>query len=121
MHLYIQLHFRDRLLAHAGYDARKTIEFWEQRRDLAQSECTPIRSEQETHRKLSLVMRIMGETHPLNEERVTRLKGELARWDRERKKALKKIEDEMAYGLEGLKRARMRHSMRASSDIVPGA
>jgi hypothetical protein len=53
----------------------------------------------------------MGETHPLNEERVTRLRGELSRWEKERKLALKKIEKEMSVSLklEGLRRARMQH------------
>ena len=93
-----------RLLAHAGYDARKTIEFWETRRDHAANECAPKLTERHDNRKETLARRIMGETHPLHEERVMRLKGELARWANVREKTLKQIEREMA--LEGLKRAR---------------
>lgn len=40
----------------------------------------------------SLVRRIMGATHPAHEARVARLKNELARWENERQKHLRKIE-----------------------------
>ena len=100
-----------RILAHAGFDARETVSFWERRRDATLSECSPSRAaENAKEREESLVVsmleedsamntlpvrlarRIVGVTHPSHEARLLRLKSELQRWETERVKALKKRE-----------------------------
>ena len=103
-----------RILAHAGYDARKAIDFWENRRSSKYSECTPKKSsEMEWDFESSLLVtapasenedagiaskmagvgvrlakRIVGATHPAHEARLLRLKSELRRWETERKRVL---------------------------------
>ncbi|KAI6103825.1 hypothetical protein EDD16DRAFT_1696223 [Pisolithus croceorrhizus] len=58
-----------RLLAHAGFDARQTIAFWESR---------------------ILTHRIAGISRPVNGVRIERLKDELMRWELEKRVALKR-------------------------------
>ncbi|OCH94358.1 hypothetical protein OBBRIDRAFT_789265 [Obba rivulosa] len=78
-----------RLLAHAGFDPRHAVHFWEERsgRELARTiECTPATAERWLSEPDSaqLVRRWMGETHPMSVTRVEQLKRELERWERER-------------------------------------
>jgi len=81
-----------RLLAHAGFDARKAVDFWENRS--ADSECS-IADKPHTQSLISesLTHKIMGSGHPVNEVRVNRLKGELVRWETERRAALARVEN----------------------------
>lgn len=97
-----------RILAHAGFDARETVSFWERRRDAVLTECSPARAaehardleeslvvsalEDGTNRSLGvrLARRIVGATHPAHEARLLRLKSELQRWEIERAKAIRK-------------------------------
>ena len=69
-----------RLLAHAGFDAREAVKFWEVR-----SSTIPERGQpgHPATRNVSeaVIRRIVGSTHPVNETRVDRLKSELARWE----------------------------------------
>ncbi|KAI5122271.1 hypothetical protein M0805_002352 [Coniferiporia weirii] len=97
-----------RILAHAGFDARKTVDFWERRRAADVSECSPQRAAERAESKdlaaplegtmigvaaalsTKLARRIMGATHPVHEARVLRLKSELQRWETVRAKTLRK-------------------------------
>lgn len=106
-----------RILAHAGYDARKAVDFWENRRAFAYSECSPKKSSQsEWDLESSLLVtappsessedvgiaskmagvgvrlakRIVGATHPAHEARLLRLKSELQRWEAEKKRVLRR-------------------------------
>ncbi|EJF64533.1 peptidase family M48-domain-containing protein [Dichomitus squalens] len=81
-----------RLLAHAGFDPREAVRFWEDRNLNAQTaECSPQRAEavveQETSSAATIARRIMGETHPVHELRVEKLKSELERWEHKREEA----------------------------------
>ncbi|KAK0204894.1 peptidase family M48-domain-containing protein [Desarmillaria ectypa] len=79
-----------RLLAHAGYDVREAVSFWEERATSA-TECAHAESiDGATTKADSLARRIMGSSHPMNEMRVDRLKSELVRWETERRAALLK-------------------------------
>jgi hypothetical protein len=80
-----------RLLAHAGFDARQAVRFWENRQATPKNaECSLTRAESfEQHE--SLQRRIMGSGHPVNEVRVERLKSELTRWEKERREALSQL------------------------------
>lgn len=72
------------MLAHAGFDARDAVKFWESRSD----ECA--RHETEHHDKMQVARRIMGDTHPVSELRVNSLKKELERWEVVRQEFLAK-------------------------------
>ena len=81
-----------RLLAHAGFDPREAVRFWEDRSHNAQTaECSPQRAEafvaQEASSATTIARRIMGETHPVHELRVEKLKSELERWEQKRHEA----------------------------------
>ncbi|KAJ3936330.1 MAG: hypothetical protein NXY57DRAFT_886137 [Lentinula lateritia] len=82
-----------RLLAHAGFDAREAISFWEQRA-LSATECAhaesidPASSDEPISKSERLIRRIAGTGHPVNEARVDKLKSELVRWETERRAAL---------------------------------
>lgn len=67
-----------RLLAHAGFDARDAVSFWE-KRSASQAECALVDSS---------VKPMVGATHPLNQDRVQVLKNELVRWETERRARL---------------------------------
>ncbi|TFK75228.1 hypothetical protein BDN72DRAFT_787894 [Pluteus cervinus] len=76
-----------RLLAHAGFDARDALKFWETRGTAA--ECSNIEPTLALESERStLVMRITGNSHPVNTVRVEKLKEELERWETERRVAL---------------------------------
>ena len=79
------MHFR--LLAHAGFDPRQAVRFWEGRRETPQTaECSPARAELQAAHDASSTARIArrlvgGETHPVQEVRIATLKAELERWE----------------------------------------
>jgi hypothetical protein len=75
--LDVLLKHSTRLLAHAGFDARSAVQFWE---DRSASECSTPYSDQ-VEASNTLVRRIMGSSHPVNELRVESLKSELQRWE----------------------------------------
>jgi hypothetical protein len=75
-----------RLLAHAGYDARKAVTFWENRTNSTASECAS--AERKEVPSSSFVHNITGSKHPVSEVRVNSLKGELLRWETERRAEL---------------------------------
>uniref|UniRef100_A0A8H7Y290 Peptidase M48 domain-containing protein n=1 Tax=Psilocybe cubensis TaxID=181762 RepID=A0A8H7Y290_PSICU len=84
-----------RLLAHAGFDARDAIKFWEHRSG-EEAECAkPGKHElpDSTSTSSRVARQIMGDhsTHPVNELRVNSLKEELARWESERQKAVTRL------------------------------
>ena len=74
------------MLAHAGFDARDAVKFWENRSG-AEVECS--RHETENSDK-QVARRIMSNTHPVSELRVNSLKKELERWEDVRQKFLAK-------------------------------
>ncbi|KAG5724696.1 hypothetical protein E4T56_gene3750 [Termitomyces sp. T112] len=75
-----------RLLAHAGFDARDAVKFWENRSlETNTVECAKnTRTEPSPDERL--VMGLWSQTHPVNEMRVDALKHELARWEDERQR-----------------------------------
>ncbi|KAF8149908.1 hypothetical protein B0H34DRAFT_667077 [Crassisporium funariophilum] len=75
-----------RLLAHAGFDARDAVEFWETRSG-AQGDCAMHGQPLTSHGQVKIARRIMGDSHPVSELRVICLKEELSRWESERRKA----------------------------------
>jgi hypothetical protein len=80
-----------RLLAHAGFDARHAIEFWKDRRNAPEAAaCSPTSSENREAAVDTRMRRITGEYHPDNAYRVRRLEEELARWDAEKRIALRR-------------------------------
>ena len=94
-------HVHFRLLAHAGFDPREAVRFWEDRSHNAQTaECSPQRAEafvaQEASSATTIARRIMGETHPVHELRVEKLKSELERWEQKRQEARMAREKQLA-------------------------
>lgn len=78
------------LLAHAGFDARVAIQFWESRqKDPKAAECAVTHAEQP--KDPNLARRIMGSTHPFHDIRVDKLKDELVRWELERRVAVTRL------------------------------
>lgn len=85
-------HASYRLLAHAGFDPREAVRFWESRSRCAQTaECSPARAEAaaayEASTAAMVARKIMGETHPVHELRIEKLKSELERWEQMRRAA----------------------------------
>ncbi|CAK5268510.1 unnamed protein product [Mycena citricolor] len=76
-----------RLLAHAGFDARQAVSFWENR---CNAECSSSGSAKHDHPSSSFVHKITGSGHPVNEVRVSKLREELVRWETERRAELHK-------------------------------
>ncbi|KAF8071898.1 hypothetical protein FPV67DRAFT_904367 [Lyophyllum atratum] len=79
-----------RLLAHAGFDARDAVKFWEVRSE--NMECS--RTDMEPPRSNPhLARQIMGPgtSHPVNEMRIEGLKRELARWEAERRSTFSRL------------------------------
>ncbi|KAJ7158750.1 hypothetical protein C8R46DRAFT_1110165 [Mycena filopes] len=81
-----------RLLAHAGYDARNAVAFWERRTDAgAVTECSSANERKaEDGPSTSFALKLMGSKHPVNEVRVNRLKEELLRWEMEKRAELQR-------------------------------
>ncbi|THH33210.1 hypothetical protein EUX98_g978 [Antrodiella citrinella] len=78
-----------RLLAHAGFDPRHALQFWEQRGDTEETaECTPTTAKTNAS---GVQMRWSGSAHPLNEVRVAKLREEFERWEKERAKARERL------------------------------
>ncbi|KAF9450897.1 hypothetical protein P691DRAFT_809246 [Macrolepiota fuliginosa MF-IS2] len=80
-----------RLLAHAGFDARDAVKFWENRDE--ESDCSSSRTPRLDGMD-GLSRSIMGSTHPVNEVRIEKLKQELHRWEEARFMALANGKDE---------------------------
>ncbi|KIJ62885.1 hypothetical protein HYDPIDRAFT_176308 [Hydnomerulius pinastri MD-312] len=79
-----------RLLAHAGFDAREAVAFWESRQNAPKSaECSSAQSDNPVT-TWALARQIMGASHPVNEVRIEKLKSELVRWELEKRVALRK-------------------------------
>ncbi|KAF7316816.1 hypothetical protein HMN09_00414700 [Mycena chlorophos] len=77
-----------RLLAHAGYDARKAVTFWENRSANTDCSSTAERKPEYPSFSESFVHKITGSGHPVNEVRVNCLRDELIRWETERRAEL---------------------------------
>ncbi|KAI0671623.1 peptidase family M48-domain-containing protein [Trametes maxima] len=83
-----------RILAHAGFDPREAARFWEDRQDTPQTaECSPRRAAEEGE---AVKHNWIGETHPVHQVRVEKLRAELVRWETERAAARARREVERA-------------------------
>ncbi|KAI6122244.1 hypothetical protein EDD16DRAFT_1691958 [Pisolithus croceorrhizus] len=79
-----------RLLAHAGFDARQAVAFWEGRQhSMGAADCSSVARSDSPDAGWTLAHRIMGASHPVIGVRVERLKDELVRWELEKRVALK--------------------------------
>ncbi|EPT05572.1 hypothetical protein FOMPIDRAFT_1021371 [Fomitopsis schrenkii] len=92
-----------RLLAHAGFDPRHAVRFWETRSESAPNgECAHAPKEEVDERgpiRKLLPHRWTGSSyHPLNIERVRKLKKELKRWEAARRRA--REDEERRHGRE---------------------
>lgn len=86
-----------RLLAHAGFDPRSAVQFWEDRADVSQaSECVASAAFDPERRgeqpRSTFALRIMGSGHPVNQVRVEKLREELDRWRTERERVLAELQ-----------------------------
>jgi len=93
-----------RLLAHAGFDPRRAVQFWEDRVGVSQlSECVASsasfdrdRDESDKGRQSQLqrafASGIVGTGHPVNEVRVEKLREEIYRWRTERERVLARLQ-----------------------------
>lgn len=80
-----------RLLAHAGFDARKAVEFWERREDTPKSaKCSSAQCADAPAADWNPSRRIMGTSHPVHEVRIEKLKSELVRWELEKRVAVRR-------------------------------
>ena len=84
-----------RLLAHAGFDARRAVEFWETRQNAPKSsKCCPAKCPDTDgppgSDSWNPARRIMGSSHPVNEVRIEKLKSELVRWELEKRVAVQR-------------------------------
>lgn len=80
-----------RLLAHAGFDARKAVEFWESREDTPKSaKCSSANHSDTSPATWNPSRRIMGTSHPVHEVRIKKLKSELVRWELEKRVAVRR-------------------------------
>jgi hypothetical protein len=80
-------------LAHAGFDAREAVKFWETRAGTL-SECAGSADsvDASVKRTADIARRIMGSTHPVHELRVKSLRDELARWEKERQSVMARLQ-----------------------------
>lgn len=80
-----------RLLAHAGFDARKAVAFWESREDAPKSaHCSSAKRSDGHSDSWNPAHQIMGTSHPVHEVRIEKLKSELVRWELEKRVAARK-------------------------------
>jgi len=82
-----------RILAHAGFDARHAVTFWEDMQDAPKgTECSLTRSpdSEASGSNWELARHVMGSSHPVNEVRIEKLKSELVRWELEKRVAKKR-------------------------------
>lgn len=83
------------MLAHAGFDPRHAIRFWEGRTESERTaECTPQRAGESARRLETAPMRWAGNSHPLNVVRSERLVQELQRWETQREKLRRQFESQ---------------------------
>ena len=79
-----------RLLAHAGFDARKAVAFWESREDAPKSaKCSSAKRSDAPLDSWNPARPIMGASHPVHEVRIEKLKSELVRWELEKRVAVR--------------------------------
>ncbi|KAG9316940.1 hypothetical protein JVU11DRAFT_3023 [Chiua virens] len=79
-----------RLLAYAGFDARKAVEFWERRQDAPKlARCSSAKCADTPSSTWNPARPIMGASHPVNEVRIEKLKSELVRWELEKRVAMR--------------------------------
>jgi Zn-dependent protease with chaperone function len=83
-----------RLLAHAGFDARKAVQFWVHRQNTPKTAECSVSHASCPPTDPNLARRIMGSTHPMNELRVDKLRDELVRWELERRVAMSQIRED---------------------------
>ncbi|KAF9533816.1 hypothetical protein CPB83DRAFT_756947 [Crepidotus variabilis] len=76
-----------RILAHAGFDARSAVSFWEGR---GESECAIRMGNSKDDGGRHLESNMSGPLHPMGETRLKCLRDELQRWECERRNALTK-------------------------------
>jgi hypothetical protein len=91
------LRFVHRLLAHAGFDPRRAVQFWEDRAEVFQgSECVASaafdREHRENQSERAFTLKIAGSGHPVNEVRVEKLREELGRWRTERERVVTELQ-----------------------------
>lgn len=80
-----------RILAHAGFDARQAVTFWEHKQNAPQvAECSLTGPPDTNNSSWALVRQITGSSHPVNEVRIEKLKSELVRWELEKRVTEKK-------------------------------
>jgi hypothetical protein len=80
-----------RILAHAGFDARQAVAFWEHKQSAPQAaECSLTGRRETSNSSWVLARQITGSSHPVNEVRIEKLKSELVRWELEKRVAEKK-------------------------------
>lgn len=80
-----------RLLAHAGFDARKAVAFWESREDAPKStRCSSAKRSDAPPESWNPARQIMGASHPVHQVRIEKLKSELVRWELEKRVAVRK-------------------------------
>lgn len=81
------------MLAHAGFDARDAVQFWEDQNTNAKiAEGSQTMSHEMAAKENQPLHRaIMGINHPVNEVRIEKLKGELVRWEMEKRSALDRM------------------------------
>jgi hypothetical protein len=103
------------LLAHAGFDPRRAVQFWEGRAEVSPvTDCVAcsgaafdreVRGKdqsqqqgQQQQQQRTFPLKIVGSGHPMNEVRVEKLRGELDRWRTERERTLAKLHAEAKRG-----------------------
>jgi Zn-dependent protease with chaperone function len=80
-----------RLLAYAGFDARAAVRFWERRiRAHAGAECRAEPAPPPGSAS-ALTKKITGDSHPVAETRILRLREELERWEEQRRERLDQL------------------------------
>jgi len=95
-----------RLLAHAGFDPRRAVQFWEGRAEVSPvTECVASAAafdrehrgeDHQSQQQRTFTLKIVGTGHPMNEVRVEKLREELDRWRTERERALAELRAEAA-------------------------
>ncbi|KAG0695134.1 hypothetical protein DFH29DRAFT_956829 [Suillus ampliporus] len=80
-----------RILAHARFDARQAVAFWEEKQNAPQAAECSLRGRPETsNSSWAHARQIMGSSHPVNEVHIEKLKSELVRLELEKRVAEKK-------------------------------
>jgi Zn-dependent protease with chaperone function len=85
-----------RLLAHAGFDARQAVKFWENRQVMEEPpKRASTASDAYPAGAKKLANRIMGSSHPVITVRIEKLKEELARWEAEKHAVLNQMRSQL--------------------------